>query len=62
MESVLEIIGAVVVTTVILGVPILLFVSFAHDWNGFIIMFLLLGLVADFLYVLNMLMEKAESE
>ena len=49
MESVLEIIGAVVVTTVILGVPILLFVSFAHDWNGFIIMFLLLGLVADFL-------------
>lgn len=62
MKSVLEIIGAVVVTTVILGVPILSFISFAHDWNGFIIMSLLLGSVVDFLYILNILMEKAESE
>ena len=60
MKEILEVIGAVVVTTVILGVPILSFVSFAHDWNGFIIMSLLIGLVVDFLYVLNMLLEKAE--
>lgn len=60
MKAILEVIGAVVVTTIILGVPILSFVSFAHDWDGFIIMSLLLGSAVDFLYVLNMLMEKAE--
>lgn len=60
MESVLEIIGAVVVTTVILGVPILSFVSFLYDWNGFIIMSLLLGSAVDFLYVLNKLIEETE--
>lgn len=60
MKSVLEVIGAVVVTTIILWIPVLSFLSFIYDWNGFIIMSLLLGSTVDFLYVLNMLMEKAE--
>jgi hypothetical protein len=60
MKSVLKVIGAVVVTTVILGVPILSFVSFLYDWNGFIIMSLLLGSAVDFLCVLNKLIEETE--
>ena len=55
MKATLEVIGAVVVTTVILGMPVLSFVSFIHNWNDFIEMSLLLGLAVDFLYVLNVL-------
>ena len=54
-EAILEVIGAVVVTIVILGTPVLSFVSFAHDWPGFIVMILLLGSTVDFLYVLEKL-------
>ena len=60
MKSVLEVIGAVVVTAIILWIPVLSFLSFIYDWNGFIIMSLLIGSAVDFLYVLNMLMEKTE--
>lgn len=62
MKAILEVIGAVVVTTVILGVPILTFMSFIYNWDGFIKMSLLLGSAVDFLHVLNMLLEKAEWE
>ena len=60
MKATLEVIGAVVVTAIILWIPVLSFLSFIYDWNGFIIMSLLLGLAVDFLHVLNMLLEKAE--
>ena len=60
MKAILEVIGAVVITTIILWVPVLSFFSFIYDWDGFIIMSLLLGSAVDFLYVLNMLLEKAE--
>ena len=60
MKAILEVIGAVVVTTVILGIPVLSFVSFLYNWNGFIIMSLLLGSAVDFLYVLNKLIEETE--
>lgn len=59
-EAILEVIGAVVVTTVILGMPVLSFASFIHNWNGFIVMSLLLGLVIDFIYVLHKLTGKTE--
>ena len=59
-EAILEVIGAVVVTTVILGIPVLSFASFIHNWNGFIVMSLLLGLVIDFLYVLHKLIGETE--
>lgn len=59
-KSILEVIGAVVVTIVILGVPILSFMSFVHDWPGFIVTILLTGLVIDFIYVLNMLIGEIE--
>ena len=60
MKTALEVIGAVVVTTVILWIPVLLFLSFIYDWDGFITTSLFLGSVVDFLYVLNMLVEKTE--
>lgn len=59
-EAILNVIGAVVVTAVILGIPVLSFASFIHNWNGFIVMSLLLGLVIDFIYVLNMLIGEIE--
>lgn len=59
-EAMLQVIGAVVMTIFILGTPVLSFVSFIHNWNGFIVMCLLLGLTVDFLYVLTMLIGEAE--
>ena len=59
-EAILNVIGAVVVTAVILVIPVLSFASFIHNWNGFIVMSLLLGLVIDFIYVLNMLIGEIE--
>ena len=59
-EAILEVIGAVVVTTVILGIPVLSFVSFTHDWNGFLGMCFIVGLLVDFLYVLSMLIGETE--
>ncbi len=60
MKAILEVIGAVVVTTVILGVPILSFVSFVHDWHGFLELSLIIGSAVDFLYVLNKLIGETE--
>ena len=60
MKAILEVIGAVVMTTVILGVPILSFVSFVHDWNGFLVMTFITGLIVDFLYVFWKLLGEEE--
>ena len=60
MKAILEVIGAVVVTTVILGVPILSYVSFVYDWDSFFELFFITGLIVDFLYVLNKLIGEAE--
>lgn len=60
MKAILEVIGAVVVTTVILGIPVLSFVSFAYNWNGFIELSFILMSAIDFLFILNKLMEETE--
>ena len=60
MKAILEIIGAVVVTTVILGIPVLTFVSFAYDWHGFLKLSLIILSAVDFLFVLNKLMGETE--
>ena len=60
MKSILEVIGAVVVTTVILGIPVLSFVSFIYDFPGFSIMCFILVSAIDFLYVLNKLLGETE--
>lgn len=60
MKAILEVIGAVVMTIVILGTPVLSFVSFVNDWHGFLEMFFIIGSAVDFLYVLNKLIEETE--
>ena len=60
MKAVLELIGAVVMTIVILGIPVLSFVSFIHDWDGFLKLSLIAGLAVDFLFVLGKLMGEEE--
>lgn len=60
MKATLEVIGAVVVTTVILGVPVLSFVSFVNDWPGFLELIFIAGFAVDFLYVLSKLMEETK--
>lgn len=60
MKTTLEIIGAAVMTIFILGTPVLSFVSFAHDWNGLLEMFFMVGSAVDFIYVLSKLMEEIE--
>lgn len=59
-EAILEVIGAVVVTTVILGIPVLSFVSFTYNWHGFLEMSLIILFAVDFLYVLNKLVGETE--
>jgi preprotein translocase subunit SecF len=54
-EAILEVIGAVVVTTVILGIPVLSFASFVHDWHVFLKLWLIIGLLVDFLFVYSKL-------
>ncbi len=60
MKEILGVIGAVVATIVVLGTPILSFVSFIHNWNGFIKLSLLIGSAVDFLFVLNIFMQEVE--
>ena len=60
MKEALEVIGAVVITIVILGIPVLSFVSFAYDWHGFLKLSLFILLVVDFLFILSKLMEETE--
>ena len=57
MKAVLEVIGAVVVTTIVLGIPVLSFVSFVYEWPGFFEMLFILSLAVDFLYVLALIGE-----
>ena len=58
MKEVLGAVGAIVATTVILVIPVLSFVSFVHDWNGFFITFFLAAFVVDFLFVLELFMRE----
>jgi len=60
MKEKLCIIGAIVMTIVILGIPVLSFVSFIYNWHGFIVMILLIGLVIDFLFVFNIFVQEVE--
>ncbi len=60
MKAILEVIGAVVVTIAILGTPVLSFVSFAYDWNGFLELILIILSAVDFLFVLNELIGETE--
>jgi len=60
VKEVLEVIGAAVVTIFILGIPVLSFVSFIYDWNGFLKMLFITGAVVDFLFVLSKLLGETE--
>ena len=60
MKAILEVIGAVVMTIVILGTPVLSFVSFIHDWHGFLKLSLFIGSAVDFVFVLSKLMGETE--
>ena len=56
MKTTLAIIGAVVVTIVVLWIPVLSFLSFIYDWHEFFILSLIMASGIDFFFVLNMLM------
>ena len=45
---------------IILGTPVLSFVSFIYDWNGFLEMLFITGTVVDFLFVLSKLLGETE--
>ena len=60
MKVTIEIIGAVVMAIIILGTPVLSFVSFIYDWNGFLETSLIILSAVDFLYVLSKLLGEIE--
>jgi len=60
MKVTIEIIGAVVMAIIILGTPVLSFVSFIYDWHGFLEMSLIILSGVDFLYVLSKLLGEIE--
>ena len=59
MKEALETIGAIVVTTVILVIPVLSFVSFVNAWNGFLRIFFFAAFAVDFLFVLELFMRES---
>lgn len=60
MKEALEVIGAVVVTIAILGIPVLSFASFVYDWPGFLELILIIFQAADFFFVLEKLIGETE--
>ena len=60
MKVTIEIIGAVVMTIIILGTPVLSFVSFIYDWHGFLETSLIILSAVDFLYILSKLLGEIE--
>jgi len=60
MKVTIEIIGAAVMTIIILGTPVLSFVSFIYDWHGFLEMSLIILSAVDFLYILSKLLGETE--
>ena len=60
MKITIEIIGAVVMAIIILGTPVLSFVSFIYNWHGFLKMLFITGAVVDFLFVLSKLLGETE--
>ena len=60
MKVTIEIIGAIVMTIIILGMPVLSVVSFIYDWHGFLEMSLIILSAVDFLYVLSKLLGETE--
>ena len=60
MKVTIEIIGAIVMAIIILGTPVLSFVSFIYNWHGFLEMLFITGTVVDFLFVLSKLMGETE--
>lgn len=45
---------------IILGTPVLSFVSFIYNWHGFLEMLFITGTVVDFLFVLSKLLGETE--
>ena len=60
MKTTLEIIGAFVITIVILGTPILSFASFVYDWHEFFKLSFIMVSAIDFFFVLNKLVGETE--
>ena len=60
MKVTIEIIGAVAMTIIILGTPVLSFISFIYDWHGFLETNLIILSAVDFLYVLSKLLGEIE--
>ncbi len=60
MKEILEVIGATVMTLAILGTPVLAFVSFAYDWDGFLDLIFISLSIVDFMFVLSKLMGGTE--
>lgn len=60
MKVTIEIIGAIVMAIIILGTPVLSFVSFIYNWHGFLKMLFITGAVVDFLFVLSKLLGETE--
>ena len=47
-------------TIIILGMPVLSFVSFIYDWHGFLEIFFITGTIVDFMYVLSKVLGETE--
>lgn len=62
MKTRLEVIGAVTVTILILGIPVLSFMSFIHNWDGFLKTVYFICLIVDFLFVSSKLIGDSKGE
>lgn len=62
MKYVVQAIGTIVITIVILGLPILTCLSFVFEWYGFIRLVLITAISLEAVFVANEILERSEDE
>ena len=56
-ETILEIIGSVVVAIILIAIPICVALSFVYDWYGVIKTFLVIATILELLGLLDLIMK-----
>lgn len=60
-ETILKMIGSLVVAIIFIAIPILVSLSFVYDWYGGIKTFLVVATILEVLYLVDLIMERASN-
>lgn len=62
MKYIVQAIGTIVITLVILGLPVLTCLSFVFEWHGFIRLVLCGAITVDAVFVASEVLKRSEDE